>query len=225
MKKISAKFSAFAAVAAASVLVLHATPVLAASVSPTSYAMPNGDGQAHGGSYNYWDRSYTGSGSTTTDGAALSGGLGKLTDGFISSTPWYLVSNAAGTGEYVGWYAGYTLNPVITFNFAGAPVIDTITIQLDNTYVGGVYAPAAILIDGLSLAFTPPASGSVGSVSFTGLGLLGNSHTIEFDQAFGGWTFVSEISFDGHSSAPEPASLALLGLGLTGLACARRRRS
>jgi hypothetical protein len=64
-------------------------------------------------------------------------------------------------------------NTVIPFKFAGAPVIDTVTIQLDNTWVGGVYSPAAILIDGLSLVFTPPAIGSVGSVSFTGLGLLG----------------------------------------------------
>ena len=37
----------------------------------TSYDMPNGDGQAHSGSFNYWDLAYSGSGATSTDGAPL----------------------------------------------------------------------------------------------------------------------------------------------------------
>ncbi len=201
-------------------------PVAAAPLAPTSYSMPNGDGQASGGTYNYWDRNYTGTGSTTTDGAALSGGLGKLTDGVVSTQPWYLVSNNAGTGDYVGWYSPVTLDPVLTFNFAGSPVINGVTIQLDNTQVGGVYAPRAILIDGVSHSFTPPSAGTVGSISFTGLNLLGGSHTVEFDQQLPSWTFVSEISFDGSSSAiPEPAAIALLGVGLVGLGLARRRKA
>jgi len=80
----------------------------AAQLAVSTYSTPNGDGQAHGGSYNYWDGTYTGSGSTTTDGAALSGGTGALTDGVISTQPWYNVSNVAGTGQYVGWLGGAT---------------------------------------------------------------------------------------------------------------------
>ncbi len=32
----------------------------AATITPTSYAMRNGDGQASSGSFNYWDLAYSG---------------------------------------------------------------------------------------------------------------------------------------------------------------------
>jgi hypothetical protein len=214
-----------ARVAATLIALLGLCPMAqAVPVFATTYDMPNGNGQASGGSLNYWDRNYSGSGSTTIDGAPLSGGLGKLTDGVASTQPWYLVSNDAGTGEYVGWYR--TLNPLITFNFAGDPLIDEITVYLDNTHIGGVYAPSAILIDGISRSFTAPAVGSVGPVDFTALGLTGGSHTIQLNQDAGRWVFVSEISFAGAAAeVPEPAPLALVALGLAGLACVGRRRA
>lgn len=202
---------------------LAPSEVMAANIVPTSYSMPNGDGQAHNGSYNYWDANYSGSGSTNIDGAALSGGLGKLTDGIVSTSFWQIVSNNAGTGEYVGWLSSNTLNPVITFNFSGSPLIDSISIQMDNSQYGGVFAPAAIWIDGVNKSFTAPTPGSVGSVSFTGLNLSGNSHTIEFQQQTGTWTFVSEISFAGAVPEPETYVMLLAGLGLLG-SVARRRK-
>jgi hypothetical protein len=207
--------------------VLVPLAVDAAPIAPTSYNMPNGDGQASGGTFNYWDANYNGAGSVTTDGAPLSGGLGKLTDGLVSTQPWYLVSNNAGTGEYVGWIITTTPNPVITFNFAGSLLINTITIQMDNTQVGGVFAPVNILIDGISHSFSAPTPGSVGSVSFAALGLLGSSHTIEFDQTINTpWTFVSEISFDGVAAVPEPETYAMLlaGLGLLDFVARRRKQ-
>src|SRR5438128_164853 len=73
-----------------------ATPAAGAQLFATSYDTPNGDGQAHSGSFNYWDLGYTGAGATNVDGAALSGGLGDLTDGVIASDFWFNTENAAG---------------------------------------------------------------------------------------------------------------------------------
>jgi hypothetical protein len=215
------------ALATATALALS-LPAHAALVAPTSYDMPNGDGQASGGSYNYWDKFYSGAGSTTTDGAALSGGLGDLTDGVVASDFWFNVENGAGAGPYVGWYDPVTHNPVVTFHFAGSPNITGINIHMDNSHAGGVFAPGAILVDGVSQAFTAPVAGTIGWVGLTGLNLGGATHTIEFDQdpSLHGWTFVSEIQFSGGAGAPEPGAWTLLiaGFGAAG-AMLRHRRS
>ena len=210
--------------AIAGTFIAGATSAAAMPIAVTSYAMPNGDGQASGGSFNYWDLNYSGAGATNVDGAALSGGVGDLTDGVVASDFWFNVENGAGTGPYVGWYAPHTLNPLLTFNFAGNPTITSISIHIDNGGAGGVFSPSAILIDGISTAFTSPALGTIGFVNFTGLSLTGGSHTIEFQQLNGAtWVFVSEVSFAG--GVPEPASWAMLitGFGLAGTALRRRR--
>lgn len=215
--------------ASLSLIALVASPAFAVSIVPTTYSTPNGDGQASGGTYNYWDGIYTGTGSTTTDGAALSGGLGKLTDGISSTSRWDAVSNAAGTGDYVGWLSSTTPNPTLTFNFAGSPTINSIAIQMDNSGFGGVLAPAQIFIDGVASAFTVPSAGTVGTVLFNGLNLTGPTHTIQFFQQPGSWTFISEIGFSSSGevagAAPEPASWAMMivGFGLAGTSLRRRR--
>ena len=204
-----------------------ATVANAGALTVTSYDMPNGDGTASGGSYNYWDAGYTGAGNAHLDGAMLSGGLGKLTDGFSSTQLWYSVSNSAGTGDYVGWVKPTTSNPVLTFHFAGVTKLSGVSIQLDNSGVGGVFAPNAILVDGVAQSFTAPALGTVGVVTLTGLSSIGATHTIEFDQpSTSTWTFVSEIGFSG-AAVPEPAMWAFLvvGFGLVGLAKRRREVS
>lgn len=202
-----------------------AAPAMAAQLSVTSYDMPNGDGQASGGSFNYWDLNYSGAGMTNVDGAPLSGGKGDLTDGVVASDFWFNVENGAGTGPYVGWYSPATLNPVVKFNFAGSPTINTIMVQLDNSFVGGVQSPMAILVDGVNTPFVGPGAGTIGWATLSGLNLTGGSHTLEFEQQPGWWVFTSEVEFFGGPGVPEPATWALMlaGFGLAGVAFRRRR--
>jgi PEP-CTERM motif len=218
---------------AIAVTTIVVSPAHAAQVFATSYDTPNGDGNMTGGSFNYWDLNYSGSGSTTTDGAALSGGLGDLTDGVIATDAWFNLENIGGTGPFVGWNSTNTLNPLLTFNFAGSPSIGRIKFYFDDSAAGGVFAPDAIWINGVNTSYTPPPIGgpSLLTVDLNGLNLTGNQNTIQFFQRNGGnstWTFVSEIEFfERVAGVPEPASWALMiaGFGLVGSAARRRKKT
>lgn len=206
---------------------LLAGPALASQIAVTTYDMPNGDGNAHGGSYNYWDAGYSNcvANNCTTDGlsgSTLSGGAGKLTDGVISTNPWYLVSNQQGTGEYVGWLYN---SPTITFHFASSQTVKEIRLYVDNSHVGGVTAPDSVIVNGTS--FGNPAWASASAPEFidiTGLSFTGNSISVQLhDPTY--WVFLSEAQFFGASGVPEAGTWMMMTTGLFGLgAMARRRR-
>ena len=81
----------------------------------------------------------------TTDGAPLSGGLGDLTDGVIATDNWVVTEPPAGNGPYVGW----TIDPVITFNFAPGTTVNAMTIYVDDANGnGGVSTPGGVRING-----------------------------------------------------------------------------
>jgi len=126
----------------AAVLVSMGGHALASPLVVSSYDMLNG----HTGSYQYWDDSYSGSGSTTTNGAPLSGGKGDLTDGVVAASNWFVTEAPAGPGPYVGWM---NINPLIHFHF-GAPVtIHTISFSFDDANgAGGVSTPLSVVIGG-----------------------------------------------------------------------------
>lgn len=205
--------------------------VSAATLSAVSYDMNNGNGVASGGSFNYWDAGYTGSGNTTLDNASLAGGLGDLADGVVSTDNWINVENAAGTGPYVGWRSSFLADPSVQFHFAGTVSIDTISIHADDSAgLGGVSLPTAVSFEwqGGSLQRTvsdpDPSSSSPSWLVFGNLGINGVS-SVRVHLGYGNaWVFVDEISFAG--AVPEPGTWAQLagGLMVLGGLAARKRR-
>jgi hypothetical protein len=185
----------------------------AATVTPLSYDLPNGDGQAHGGTFNYWDKAYSGTGNTSTDGAALSGGRGDLTDGVVATQNWLQAENADGTGPYVGWR---DTDPTIVFHFAQSLRFSSITLHADDADgEGGVFAPGGIVIGGTTYSFADPAGSAPNTFTVNGLDLMGQDIAVTLlRRDSSSWTFVSEVSFLA-TAVPEPAQW---GLGLAGLA-------
>lgn len=190
----------------------------ALAISPTSYDMPNGNGLAVGGSFNYWDLNYTGSGNTTLDNAPLTNGLGDLTDGFVSNQNWSVVENIAGTGPYVGWSE---LDPTVTFRFGSVSAINQITVYADDADGGGgVSLPDAVRINGTLFDVDQNMAGrEPKALVFSGLGLNTDTVDVQFIRS-NRWVFVSEVTF---SAVPEPGTIAALGLGALMLLRRRRR--
>jgi hypothetical protein len=214
---------------AALVAVVVAGPAGAGPIRPSSYDMPNGHGHVLGGWYNYWDKSYSGSGSVVTDGAPLTGGLGDLVDGVVPWQIWDHVENHQGTGPYVGWI---NINPTMVFHFEGDPLIETVRVHTDDSLgQGGVTPPSAVVVNGTTypVELAEGRSGAPFAIEIGGLALRG-AVTVELVRR-SAWVFVSEVTFDGvvaqqanrAEAVAEPGTLALLAGGVLGLMGVRRR--
>ncbi len=189
----------------------------AAIVEPTSYDMLNGET----GSRRYWDKNYTGSGSTTTDRAALTGGLGDLTDGIVASDNWNIVENYSGTGPYVGWWH---IDPIITFHFSDRCDFETVRIHFDDSNgYGRVFSPESVTINNMSFSVADPAGSAPFWAEFDITGVSTDTLEITLNRKNGGWVFTSEFDFTASSPVPVPGAVWLFASGLIGLAGVGRK--
>ena len=191
-------------------------------VEPTSYSMINGNV----GSWRYLDHIYPHPNFNTPNGG-LAGGLGLLTNGVAAPDNWdQSALNPAGgfQGYYVGWES---VNPTITFNFGQAYDFTNVRIHFDISNGGGVGAPGPVTINGVAYGVTLPggvepfwADFDVSALATTG------TLAVELTRT-NAWVMASEFDFGAVVSpnvVPEPATVALVGLGLVGIGAAARRR-
>lgn len=218
---------------AAFVAVLLASGLGAALADPlhaVSYDMINGDNSSIGTSLR--DDSYTGSGNKLIPYAALSGGLGDLSDGIVAPSNWNITP-----GPFVGWRDFYLPSPTITFHFAEAVNLDQVNIHINKGY-----SPSSVDLSmggtTRNFAVSMGISGAANDwVTFSGVALSGDTLLLRLNdrpaEYISGvflardWILISEVSFDGTAAAvPEPASYALLLAGgmVVGAAARRQRR-
>jgi hypothetical protein len=186
---------------------------------PSRYDMPNG----HWGAYTYYDGSYSGSGNRNERGAPLSGGVGDLTDGIVS-TKWEWGSQTD-SNPWVGWDS---FSPTIEYTFPSEVGIETIRLHtLANRQARiHIWDAIDISIDGgaaVRFAFNDAAYADH-ALHWLELPIHRRATNVEMAliPLAGKWGFLSETEF---VAIPEPSSLALVAmLGVSLVPCVRRMR-
>ena len=194
-----------------------ATAAEAATVTPTSYNMRNGD-------LGFWDDSYSGRGNPERDNSRLRRGLGDLTDGIIATENWNVVEGAE-DGPYVGWT---NRTQRIVFRFDAIHFFRSATFHFDSSGGGsGANAPRRVIINGQRERVIAPGADPFAFTFDLSEVDPTDRLVIRIRRARSSeLTFLSEVTFDAYiPPVPIPASGMMLLGAIAGFGLIRRRKS
>lgn len=182
-------------------------PEISVNVEPVSYDMLNGQS----GSFLYHDEIYDGTGDNTVNGAALSGGLGQLTDGEVGADEYATNLGNGAAYEWVGWSS---IQPEITFDFGEVVELSGTSIHANNSLDVGLWGNVDISFsdDGVSFSDAVSYTTSVdqradATARFIDVPFNRSAQYVRMNFADGNqqWIFLSEIDFYGPgTNEPGP---------------------
>lgn len=199
----------------AAILGLAAAAQAQVFFTPVSYTATPGEGQAEGGSFNYFD-----------DGGS------QLTDGILGGQNWYA---DLGNGAAQEWLGYINAEPMFTFDLGVSRSLTSVGFHINNNQDGGVgiFGSAALRFSPDGIEWTLPLvyltsldDQSNTTARFLDIPVDVNTRFVEatFTDGTLPWQFFSEARFQG-TAVPEPSTWAMVaGAGLAGWAGWRRTR-
>lgn len=184
--------------------VAAAAPLAAQLVVPLNYTATPGEGQAQGGTFNYFDD--TGR---------------QLIDGVFGVHDWTANLGNGNAYEWIGWIS---VNPSLTFNFAATVGVSAVMLGFSRAQGAGIFLPPVVTIGGQTFTLTGNefADGLRQNLTFNlTQPFFGTQLTMSLlDNDPGRWIFLDEVQFTAIA-VPEPSAAALLALGAALLVTSR----
>jgi hypothetical protein len=149
----------------------------------------------------------------------------QLIDGSFGTTD---LSSSGAAIPWVGWINTNAIS--MTFNFSSIQSITAVSIDFLLETQNFAFLPDSINIGGQVFSIDPNAIGNpaTGFLTFNLSSAINTqSLAVELDRASTGFhILIDEVTFAGNSTSatPEPATFAIIGSGLLGLALIARRR-